>query len=379
MQPETIQQLKKFSLPKQFPAKEYICHEGQPGSEMYIILKGSVGVYITSVIGTLTQVATIKEGDFFGEMAIFDNLPRSASCIALENTIAVAIDKVNLPEFLKTCPEIAGQMFENMSKRIRKLDMELYQNNRFVKNRHVPKFAIPNVYVSGHVVKTPYHFPQYINEYKQKCPICGKVVMVKELKRNILEEKSFDTDCRITYLGCDPLWTEIISCPHCYYTNHYLKFFGINNFEFELVEKLLHNEHKPVVEDRLERRSEFDMMVIKYLQAININEHINPGANSLIGMLWRNLYWMAKDVSDMEFASYCCKNAIAKLKSAIDGNEFFDAESKTTTALSLAAMMNSAGDYKEIKHYLMIAAESTNERIQNRAKQIIARMEQKKN
>ena len=85
-----------------------------------------------------------------------------------------------------------------------------------------------------------------------------------------------------------------------------MKFFGINNFEFELVEKLLHNEHKPVVEDRLERR-----------------------------------------------------------------NEFFDAESKTTTALSLAAMMNSAGDYKEIKHYLMIAAESTNERIQNRAKQII--------
>lgn len=64
MQPETIQQLKKISLPKQFPAKEYICHEGQPGSEMYIILKGSVGVYITSVIGTLTQVATIKEGDF---------------------------------------------------------------------------------------------------------------------------------------------------------------------------------------------------------------------------------------------------------------------------------------------------------------------------
>ena len=138
-------------------------------------------------------------------MAIFDNLPRSASCIALENTISVAIDKVNLPEFLKTCPEIAGQMLENMSKRIRKLDMELYQNNRFVKNRHVPKFAIPNVYVSGHVVKTPYHFPQHINEYKQKCPICGKVVMVKELKRNILEEKSFDTDCRITYLGCDPV------------------------------------------------------------------------------------------------------------------------------------------------------------------------------
>ena len=50
MQPETILQLKKISVPKQFFAKDYICHEGQPGNEMYIILKGSVGIYITSVI-----------------------------------------------------------------------------------------------------------------------------------------------------------------------------------------------------------------------------------------------------------------------------------------------------------------------------------------
>ncbi|MBQ8730647.1 MAG: cyclic nucleotide-binding domain-containing protein, partial [Lachnospiraceae bacterium] len=109
MQPETILQLKKISTPKQFVAKDYVCYEGQPGREMYIILKGSVGVFITSVIGTLTQVATIKEGDFFGEMAIFDNLPRSASCIALEDTIAVAITKDNLSDLMATCPEIAKQ------------------------------------------------------------------------------------------------------------------------------------------------------------------------------------------------------------------------------------------------------------------------------
>ena len=375
MRPETIQHLKSISVPKQFAGNDYICNEGQPGNEMYIILKGSIGVYITSVIGTLTKVATIKEGDFFGEMAVFDNLPRSATCIALEDTIAVAVDKDNLQEFLRICPEIAGQMLEKMSGRIRKLDMELYQNNRFVKNRHVKKFQIPTIYQSGHVVKPPYQEPQLINEYKQKCPICGRAITVKGLKRNILEEKNFESDCRITYLYCDPLWTEIISCPHCYYTNHYLKFFGINNFEYELIEKLLYDEHKPVVEDRLERRSEFDIMVMKYLQAININEHINPSANALIGMLWRNLYWMAKDVSDVEFATYCCRNAIEKLKNAIDGNEFFDADSKTTTALSLATMMIYCKEYKEVKHYLTIAAESPTERIKSRATQILARME----
>ena len=375
MQPETILQLKKISTPKQFVTNEYICSEGQPGSEMYIILKGSVGVFITNIIGTLNQVATIKEGDFFGEMAIFDNLPRSASCIAMEDTIAVAVTKDNLAQFLATCPEIAKQMLENMSKRIRKLDMELYQNNRFVKNRHVPRFEIPRAYDMGHVVKAPYQDPTYINEYKQKCPICGKVIQVKDLKRNILEEKSFDGDCRVKYVYADPLWAEIISCPHCHYANHYLKFFGINNFEFEIVQNLLAKEHKPIVESRMDRRGDFDVLVIKYLQAININEHINPGANALIGSLWRNLYWLSKDIEDIGFAMYCGKKTIEKLRIAVDGNEFVDITSKATTALSLANIMAYCNEIKDIKHYVDIATECTDEKIKQRALLIKAKLE----
>lgn len=379
MQAETITQLKKISTPKIFPAKEYICFEGQPGNEMYIILKGSVGVYITSVIGTLTQVATIGEGDFFGEMAIFDNLPRSASCIALVDTIVVAVTKSNLQEFLATCPEIAKQMLEKMSGRIRKLDAELYQNNRFVKNRHVPRFEIPVQFKIGHIAKKPVQAPELINEYKQKCPICGKVVVVKDLKRNIIEERMFDTDCRIHYFNCDPLWTEVISCSSCFYTNHYLKFFGINNFEYDVVSKLLHNEHKHIRDARLEKRGDYDELVIKYLQAININEHINPGANVLIGGLWRSLYWLCKDIDEIDFSKYCAEKAIEKYKMAIDENEFSDIDSKAATALSLANMMWFCKEYKDIIHYISIATESNDEKVKNRAVKVKSRLEMMKN
>lgn len=379
MKPETMQQLKKLSTPKLFQEKEYIVYEGQPGSEMYIILKGSVGVFITSVIGTLTQVATISVGDFFGEMALFGDLPRSASCIALEETIAVEITKDNLQEFVATCPDITKQMLENMSGRIRKLNQELYQNNRFVKNRHVPKFQIPTPYTMGHVLRAPYQKPEFVNEYKQKCPICGKAISVKDLKRNLLEEKKFESDCRIIYTGCDPLWTEVISCPHCYYSNHYLRFFGINNFEFELVEALLYKEHRPIVEDRLDRRGPFDNIAIQYLQAININEHINPGESVLIGSLWRNLYWLSKDANDIKFATFCAQKAIEKYIIAVDKNEFNDEEGKTTIALSLANMMIFCGDRKEAKRYIEIAVESPNERIKDTAFQIKGRLDRLQN
>ena len=153
MREETIAQLRRLSTPKTFTKNEYICYEGQPGEEMHIILKGSVGVFVTNAIGELSQIATIQAGDFFGEMAIFDNLPRSASCIALEDTVTVAVDKENLQDFIILCPDMARQILENMSGRIRKLDEELYKNSRFVKNRHVPRFGVPTEYRGGHIVR----------------------------------------------------------------------------------------------------------------------------------------------------------------------------------------------------------------------------------
>ncbi len=367
MREDTIVQLRRISKPKQFAKNDYVCYEGQPGNEMYIILKGSIGVFLTSAIGTLNRVATIGIGDFFGEMAIFDNLPRSASCIALEDTITVAVTKENLEEFLATCPEIAGQMLERMSGRIRKLDDELYKNNRFVKNRHVPRFAIPLEFKQGHKVRTPKQKPELTVEYKQACPICGKAVSVVDLKRNILKESGFDSDCRITYEGCNPLWTEVIACPRCYYANHYLQFFRLNNFEYEVVSELLTKEHKPVVEARMERRGDFDILVMHYLQAININEHINPGANVMIGGLWRNIYWLCKDASELEFAMYSAKKAIEKYKAALNGKEIADVAAKTTTALSLACLLIYCRGYQEAYQYIQMAMESPEERIEKKA------------
>ena len=376
MREETIAQLRKLSTPKTFAKDEYVCYEGQPGEEMYIILKGSVGVFVTGAIGTLNQVATIKSGDFFGEMAIFDNLPRSASCIALEDTVTVAVTKDNLEDFIAFCPDMAKQILENMSGRIRKLDAELYKNNRFVKNRHVPRFQIPIECRDGYRVRKPYADPKHLVEYKQACPICGKAVTVRDLKRNTLEVKEFSMDCRLHYVGVDPLWFEIISCPHCHYTNHYLKFFGVNQFEFEEVKKILLNEHKPVVEARFEKRTDFDILVMQYLQAVHINEHINASGNVLIGNLWRSLYWLAKDANDRDFALYCAKNAIEKYQAALEENRFFDGVERSSTALSLVNLMVFCNTWK-VQRYVNIALESPDVRVTEHAAKLKAQIERR--
>ena len=374
---DTIDKLKKIAKSKVFKKDEYICYEGQPGNEMYFVLKGSIGVNVTSAIGTLNQIAVIGEGDFFGEMAIFDNLPRSASGIALEETVCVMINKENLQKFMGTCPEVAKRMMEKMSERIRKLDDELYKNNRFVSNRLVPLFEMPEEYGFSHAIKAPYHNPQYLTEYRQVCPICGKEIKVTDLRRNIMKIRNISMDCRVNYAACDPIWFEVMSCPYCCYTNHYLSFFKINQFEKNVIEHVLEDEHLPVVKDRNAKRTEFDVLVMKYLQAIHINEHINAGDNVLLGSLWRNLYWLSRDAEDKEFAAYCANRALEKFVPAIDEKQIADATTRCTIALSTASLLAFTGQRKEVEKYVDMALECPDEVIKEKALCVKERLNQK--
>lgn len=370
MRTETIAKLKGLSVPRQFKKDEYICQEGQPGDEMYIILKGSVGIFLTNSMGQMNQVATSGEGDFFGEMAIFDNLPRSASCIALEDTLCVAVNKDNLKKFLVSCPDIAIQMLNNMSGRVRKLNDDLYKSNRVTTKRSVAAFEIPKEYAFHHVVKEPYHASQFIVKNFQRCPICGRGLETESIKRHVLQIRSVESDARVIYAGCDPLWKEVITCPDCYYTNHYLRFFGINDMEKERIKKVLEEQHKPVIEDGKAERTPFDYLVVQYLQAIHMNELINPDANEWIGGLWRNLYWLMKDAMDEKFATYCAEKAIEKLKNAIDKNEIFDPISRGSTALSVGGMLLYCEKRREAVRYIDIAIECPDETIRANATKV---------
>lgn len=370
MRTEVIAQLRKISTPKQFPKDEYICEEGQPGEEMYIILKGSVGIFLTNSMGRLDQVATATEGGFFGEMAIFDNLPRSASCIALEDTLCVAVNKDNLKEFMVNCPDLAIQMLNNMSGRVRKMNDDLYKSHRVAISASLERFQIPEEYSFKHMVKEPYHAPQFLANNSQRCPICGRWVETETIKRYVLQVRGMELDSRVTYAGCEPLWKEVITCPHCYYSNHYLRFFNVNDMEKDRIRKVLEEEHKPIVEDEHADRSEFDKLVIQYLQAIHMNELINPNANEWIGGLWRNLYWLMKDASDDKFAIYCAEKAIDKLKVAVDNNEIFDETSRCSMALSVGCMLIYCDRKREAVRYIDMAIECPDETIRKAATKV---------
>jgi hydroxyacylglutathione hydrolase len=104
---------------RSFAAGAVIFHEGAPGSEFYIIISGAVAIR-KAIGGTDTHLATLTPGSFFGEMAVLDHYPRSATAIAVESdTTLMAVDTARFIYLVSQQPAFAMLIMEILSKRQR--------------------------------------------------------------------------------------------------------------------------------------------------------------------------------------------------------------------------------------------------------------------
>jgi CRP-like cAMP-binding protein len=111
------------ALGKVYEDGEIIIRQGEVGNCMYVIQEGNVEVFIEKE-GQEIQLALRKEGDFVGEMAIFERDVRSASIRALGPVRVLTIDKKNFLRRISQDPSLAFRIVETMSSRIRELSEE---------------------------------------------------------------------------------------------------------------------------------------------------------------------------------------------------------------------------------------------------------------
>ena len=108
-------------LEKIYNDGETIIREGEKGSEMYIIKSGAVKV-IRNAAQTAHILATLGPGDFFGEMALFDNAPRSATVTAVGETRVISIHAGSFLLRIRNDPTFVFEMMAKMSLRVRELN-----------------------------------------------------------------------------------------------------------------------------------------------------------------------------------------------------------------------------------------------------------------
>ena len=113
---EEVFQLAQIATEERFLKDEEVFQEGDPGDSMYSIIDGSV-----SVFNQKKEIAILKTGECFGEMALFDQEPRSSSIRAVTDTAVLKIDEESFYELIAGNIEIIQGVVKVLSKRLRKL------------------------------------------------------------------------------------------------------------------------------------------------------------------------------------------------------------------------------------------------------------------
>jgi hypothetical protein len=103
---------------------EIIIHEGDPGLEAYIITAGSV--VVSRIFNNKNYVlATLKDGQIFGEMGLIEDAPRSATITALTDVTTISIDRDGFNHLLQHDPSILLPIFRALFERLRTMNKRL--------------------------------------------------------------------------------------------------------------------------------------------------------------------------------------------------------------------------------------------------------------
>jgi cAMP-binding proteins - catabolite gene activator and regulatory subunit of cAMP-dependent protein kinases len=101
-----------------YVAGDVIFQQGDLGTEMFIIQEGEVDI-VKHINGESHSLSHLEKGDFFGEMAVLESVPRTADAVAATDVRALVINGARFDEMLRRNPEVAVRIIRKYSKRLR--------------------------------------------------------------------------------------------------------------------------------------------------------------------------------------------------------------------------------------------------------------------
>ena len=100
-----------------YPKDSMLFAEGEPGDELYILHRGSVKIS-KIVDNNEVLLGILKNGDIFGEMALLESKPRTASAVAHEDCMVLAVNRANFSKMIETQPQIIARLTTILAERI---------------------------------------------------------------------------------------------------------------------------------------------------------------------------------------------------------------------------------------------------------------------
>lgn len=106
---------------RRFRRNEVIFHQGDPGNALHVVTDGAVKIVLPSPEGEEAIIATMRRGDFFGELALLDGAPHSASATAVEPTETLALPRAVFLELLEQDGGLRMALLTGLTAELRRL------------------------------------------------------------------------------------------------------------------------------------------------------------------------------------------------------------------------------------------------------------------
>ncbi len=110
-----------------YRAGQVIFNQGDTGDEMYIVADGQVNIYLPGDASRRVSLKDLARGEYFGELGLFDDKPRSASALATTDAVLLGLTRSMLATYLESRPQSAMPILRTMAERLRQTNALLSQ------------------------------------------------------------------------------------------------------------------------------------------------------------------------------------------------------------------------------------------------------------
>jgi len=119
--PDDLRDVARHLRRRRFRRGEVIFHQGDPGDALHIVASGSVKIVLPSAEGDEAIIATVHAGDFFGELALLDGAPRSATAAAVEATETLSLPRDTFLEEIGRSASLRDVLLRSLAGELRRL------------------------------------------------------------------------------------------------------------------------------------------------------------------------------------------------------------------------------------------------------------------
>ena len=155
-----LERLPKGRHARCYSAKEIIITEGSIGNSMCIVLEGTVDILLYSEDGREIIINSLETGNFFGEMSLLEDLPRSAHVIGRTQCRILEISRQEYLEMVSQEPELALYMLAELSSRLRYSDEKIRFLSLSSANERI-KWFIERLWVNARIANKRPSLPSH--------------------------------------------------------------------------------------------------------------------------------------------------------------------------------------------------------------------------